>query len=334
MNGSARRVASSRSDGPSDDHSDGHTAQPSGSVTTLERLEVLAAPATAHVLAPTNDLIDQMWSASDELAAIEGWTIEEIDTDSSVFARRVFIGTVASIAIALFVASTWFVAGRGDASLDATLEGIDEASDGLIASLDGAESVIADLTDGDLADRESAAAASTAVDAAGRTLFSQGAQLPPAEEWAQLRSETVSVSDRSIATARLLSRTTAYVATVDVMFNRPDYPLTVSDTDLGEVAEMTATWVSRFMATSSSLPNVNALEAHHTAIVDLASRLPDWQSRYLDALRAGDVIAAGDVVGELETSIALLETDLNDAVAEVAAELTGQRAALMADLKG
>ena len=97
---------------------------------------------------------------------------------------------------------------------------------------------------------------------------------------------------------------------------------------------MTATWVSRFIATSSSLPSINALEPHRSGIVDLAGRLPQWQSRYLDALRAGDVNAAGDVVGELETSIALLETDLDEAVAEVAAELTGQKAALMADLRG
>lgn len=311
-----------------------HTERPGGSVTTLEHPRVAARPASTHVLAPTNDLIDQMWSASEEAGAIDGWTIATFDTDGRVFARRVFIGTVVSIALALFVASTWFVAGRGDASLNATLAGIDEASESLVASLDAAEPVIADLEDGRLDDREAAAGVSTTLDAAARTLFSQGASLPPADEWSQLRSETVSVSDRSIATARLLSRTTAYVATIEVMINRPNYPLTVNDADLGEVAEMTATWVSRFIATSSSLPSINALEPHRSGIVDLAGRLPQWQSRYLDALRAGDVNAAGDVVGELETSIALLETDLDEAVAEVAAELTGQKAALMADLRG
>jgi hypothetical protein len=311
-----------------------HPAAWGGSVTTLEQPKVSTRTAVQHVLAPTNDLIDQMWTAGREAEAIDGWTVGEFDTESSVFARRVFISTVATIVIALVAASTWFVTGRGDASLESTLTGINQASEVLIGSLDEADLVIVDLTDGDLSNREGAAAASTAVDGAARTLFSHGAELPADDEWSQLRAETVSLSDRSIATARLLSRTTAYVATVEVMLNRPDYPLSVNDEELGDVAEMTATWVSRFIATSSSLPSVNALDDHRGAIVDLADRLPSWQSRYLDALRAGDVAGAGEVVGELEASIGLLETDLATAVSAVAVELTGQRTALMADLRG
>jgi hypothetical protein len=246
----------------------------------------------------------------------------------------VFIGTVLTVGIALLVAAAWFLAGRGDATVDATLAAIDHASAELEETLTGTEPVIADFSTGALGDRESAAAASTALDAAARTLFGHASNLPTTDEWADLRSTTVSLSDRSIAMARLLSRTTSYVATIDVMFNRPAYPLTAEDTELGDVAEMTAVWVSRFIATSSSLPEVNALDAHRGEIDALAARLPEWQSTYLDALRAGDVEAAGATVGDLEATILTLEADLSEAMESIAAELVDQRSALLSDLTG
>jgi hypothetical protein len=131
-----------------------------------------------------------------------------------------------------------------------------------------------------------------------------------------------------------LSRTTSYVSTVEVMFNRPAYPLTADDTEIGDVAEMTAVWVSRFIATSTSLPDVNALESHHVEIDTLAASLPDWQSRYLDALRAGDVEAAGAAVDDLEDAVLALESDLSDGLRSIAEELSDQRAALLAELGG
>ena len=168
--------------------------------------------------------------------------------------------------------------------------------------------------------------------AAARTMFGHASNLPTTDEWADLRSETVSLSDRSIATARLLSRTTSYVATIGVMFNRPAYPLTADDTELGDVAEMTAVWVSRFIATSSSLPDVNALDGHREEIDALAARLPAWQSTYLDALRAGDVDAAGATVGDLDQTILALEADLSDGLQSIAEELAAQQSALLSDL--
>lgn len=307
---------------------------PGAGVTTLEHPRHEPSESTRHQLAPTNDLIDKMWTTSRETTLIEGWTVQEIDTDSSVLARRVFIGTVLTVAVALLVAVAWFMAGRGDATVDATLSEIDQASEALIETLIETDPVIADFSTGNLTDRGAAAAASTGLDATARTLFDHASNLPATDEWADLRSQTVSLSDRSIATARLLSRTTSYVATVEVMFNRPAYPLAADDMEIGDVAEMTAIWVSRFIATSASLPDVNALESHHAEIDALAVTLPDWQSRYLDALRAGDIEAAGAAVGDLEEAVLTLESELSDGVRSIAEELSDQKAALLAELEG
>ena len=117
------------------------------------------------------------------------------------------------------------------------------------------------------------------------------------------------------------------------MFNRPAYPLTAGDTEIGDVAEMTAVWVSRFIATSTSLPDVNALDGHREEIDALAARLPAWQSAYLDALRAGDVEAAGATVGDLEETILALEAGLSEGVSSIAEELAGQQSDLLTDLQ-
>ncbi len=302
-------------------------------VTTLEHPKLVSDQPVRHELAPTNALIDQMWTANREAEDIDGWTLHELDTEGSVVARRVFIGTVLTVGLALLVASAWFLAGRGDATVETTLGEIEDASSVLSETLTSAEPVIADFATGAVSDREAAAAAATALDGAARTLFGHASTLPTTDEWADLRSTTVSLSDRSIATGRLLSRTTSYVATIDVMFNRPAYPLTADDTEIGDVAEMTAIWVSRFIATSSSLPDVNALEGHRMEIDALAARLPAWQSAYLDALRAGDVEAAGATVGDLEETILALEADLSTALQSIGEELADQQSALLSDLQ-
>ena len=308
--------------------------QPAAGVTTLEHPKVVSHQPVRHVLAPTNDLIDQMWTANPEATDLAGWKIQELDTEGSVVARRVFLGTILTVGLAFLVASAWFLAGRGDATVEATVNEIEEASISLSETLLAVEPVIGEFATGALGDREVAIAASTAVDGAARTLFGHASELPTDEEWADLRSTTVSLSDRSIALARLLSRTTSYMATIDVMFNRPAYPLAADDTEIGDVAEMTAIWVSRFIATSSSLPEVNALDGHSAEIDALAARLPDWQSAYLDALRAGDVDAVGATVGDLEETILSLEADLDEAVKTIAQELEAQQSALLTDLEG
>ncbi len=301
-------------------------------VTTLEHPKPGSGQPSRHVLAPTNDLIDRMWTSSRESDVIDDWTVQEMDTESSVVARRVFIGTVLTVVIAILVAAAWFVTGRGDATVDATVAQIDQASELLAETLVEAEPVILEFSSGGLLDRETAIASATALDAAARTLFGHASNLPASEEWSDLRSATVSLSDRSIATARLLSRTTSYAATIEVMFNRPAYPLTADDAEIADLAEMTAIWVSRFIATSSSLPDVNALDAHHQEIDALAATLPDWQSRYLDALRSGDVEAAGAAVSDLEDAILTLESGLSENVRSIAEELADQQSALLSDL--
>lgn len=273
-----------------------------------------------------------MWVTTADDAPMEGWTLSELDTESSVIARRVFVGTVITVALALIVSVGWFVAGRGDTSISATVGRIDATSDELSAQLDGLDPVIQDLSDGQLDDREGAASHAAAIDSSGRKLFVHGAELPPIEDWAALRSSTVSISDRSIAVARSVSRTTSYIATINVMLNRPAYPLEVDDAEIGPTAEMTATWVTRFLSTSSSLPSVPDLAEHHEQVVALAGDLPEWQGRYLDALRANDIGAAGAAVAELEAAVADLVVSMSGALTNIASTLDNDRSAIIRDL--
>ncbi len=301
-----------------------------GGVSTLEHPRVAMPARIASVLAPTNDLIDRMWMNGSKAEPIEGWMIGEMDTESTVMARRVFLGTVITIGIALVVAMTWFIAGRGDASVESTVADIEAAQQDLSGALSTSDSVFADLRDGVLDDREGAAATATVIDSAARDLFAIGADLPATSDWGDLRTDTVAASDRAIAYARLISRTTSYISTVDVMFNRPDYPVTVNDTDLGEVAEMTATWVTRFIATSSSLPEIGGLEDHRLSVLAMAEYLPKWQSTYLDALRAGDVEVAGTAVSDLHGRVIQLGEGLNAGMSQVADKLESEQSAIVA----
>lgn len=284
---------------------------------TPSSVAVLTRPAEAvrvptSDLALTNALVSELWTAEAEALPIEDWTIGEVDTESRVMARRVMIGTVLTIGVALFLAASWFVTGRADGSLESTLADLGTANSDLTVSIAGLTPALSDLSDGRLDDREAAVASAGEVDAAARALFSDAANLPTSNEFAAQRASTVALSDDAIELARDISKTTAYVAALQVMANRPDYPHSTSDTELAPVAEMTATWVTRFISMSTSLPEVSVFDSHLDQVVALADSLPAWQSAYLDALRTGNTDSAGARIGELERQVGLLEAELAD----------------------
>ena len=218
--------------------------------------------------------MSELWTEQPEVEPIEGWTIGEVDTESQVIARRVLIGTILTVGAALVVASSWFITGRADGSVEATLAEVERSTSDLAVSIGELTPVMFDMADGTLDDRELAVTSASQVDASARALFSTAASLPTSPEFADQRSATVAASDDAIGLAREVSKSTAYVSSVQVMLNRPDFPYVVSGQDLVEVGEMTATWVTRFISMSTSLPEVEAFADHRSEMLHWPTHFP------------------------------------------------------------
>ena len=106
-------------------------------------------------------------------------------------------------------------------------------------------------------------------------VFSAAADLPADSEHADARRRSIAISDDALQLSRGLSRTSAYVSSVDVMLNRPAFPFDVADDELSTVAEDTATWVTRFLSMSASLPEAAGFEEHRSAVLEVADQLPE-----------------------------------------------------------
>lgn len=303
-------------------------ARSGGSVALAERPE-------RRALVPTNDIIAELWAGqSDSDTDIEGWVPGVIDTDVRVVARRVLISTLLVIAVAIIGAASWFLAGRGDASLAARLGDVADARAELAAVLDSSSTPITDLADGTIDDPDALSRTISEIDDASRVMFSAAAELPAEGGEAELRSPLIAISDQALELSRDMSRTGAYVSSVEVMLNRPAFPFAVEDADLTSVAEQTATWVTRFLSMSASLPDTPAMPAHREAMIAMADTLPEWQAEYLGALRSGDVDAAGAAIDRLEKEALALTDGLETDLSRAAEEFDSSQTAILTALDG
>lgn len=284
-------------------------------------------------LVPTGHLVAELWADQSPAAdLIDDWMPGTIDTDVRVVARRVLLSTLIVIAAAVIGAASWFLAGRGDASLAKRLSEVETASTGLATSLTDAGQSISDLADGSIDDPDLLARSISAIDDASRSTFTAAAELPAEGEQAALRRGLIETSDQALELSRDLSRISAYASSVSVMLNRPAFPFEATDTDLAMVAEQAATWINRFLSMSASLPDAPGMSEHREAIDAMSTMLPGWQADYLDALRSGDTVAAGELIAGLEQRALDLGDGLETALAAIAQELSLDQAEILSDL--
>lgn len=299
-----------------------------GSVALAERPE-------RRDLVPTNHVIAELWAGqSDSDTDIEGWVPGIVDTDVRVVARRVLISTLLVIAVAILGAASWFLAGRGDASLAARLGNVAEARAELAAVIDSSSTSITDLADGTIDDPDALSRTISEIDDASRVMFSAAAELPAEGDEAEMRRSLITVSDQALELSRDMSRTGAYVSSVDVMLNRPAFPFAVEDAELTSIAEQTATWVTRFLSMSASLPDAPAMSAHREAMIVLSDTIPEWQAEYLGALRSGDIDSAGTVIARLEQEALALAEGLQTDLSGAAEGFETSQTAILAALEG
>ncbi len=284
-------------------------------------------------LVPTNHLVATLWADQSSTSdIIEGWIPGTIDTDVQVVARRVLFSTLIVIAVAVIGAASWFLTGRGDATLATRLAEVDTATTELATSLTDAGQSIDDLRDGSIDDPDLLARTISAVDDASRSTFTAAAELPADGDQAELRRSLIATSDRSLELSRDMSRVSAYASSVSVMLNRPAFPFEATDTDLARVAEQTATWVSRFLSMSASLPDAPGIADHRAAVAALTDSLPAWQADYLDALRSSDTVAAGELIAQLEQQATDLGDGLETSLASVAQQFALDQTTILGEL--
>lgn len=172
------------------------------------------------------------------------------------------------------------------ASLESTLEPLQTASDSLVP--------------GQSIDATAITAAASAVDSAGRQLFTSSGDLPASE--LSNRSAATDAATQALDAAKALTGATAYIAAVTPVMSAPTLTVDPQLIDLATAATEFGAWRSRFDMVRAALPE-GAMSRVTQELALLSGSLDPIQTAYLDALRLDDAVAAQTAVQSLQTML-------------------------------
>ncbi len=173
------------------------------------------------------------------------------------------------------------------ASLESMLEPLQSATDTLVA--------------GQELDAGAVTAAASAVDGAGRQLFTSSGDLP-ASELAN-RSAATGAATQALDASRVLTGATAYLAAITPVMTAPTLTVDPQLIDLATAATEFGEWRSHFDMVRGALPE-GTMSRVTQELALLSGSLDPIQTAYLDALRLDDAVAAQTAVQSLQTMLA------------------------------
>ena len=139
-----------------------------------------------------------------------------------------------------------------------------------------------------------------AVDRSARQLFDLAASLP---EDNLSRQAAIGAAQSALAMEAAVGDALNYRVVLQPLWDSPQLAGVIDST---EAASLLATWQIELSEMLESLPSNPALEAHAVQVATFVENLDGWRIDYLDALTAGNTVAAGAAEADLEGQLALL----------------------------
>jgi hypothetical protein len=253
-------------------------------------------PAFADDLNPTGELVVHLWEETADAPPLEGWM--SADPLSSVPERNpirfVSLGLIGAAAAAVVLAIGLLFGSIGSDS--ETLSSEAEALAAAITAFDVA-AVTPDFS---------------AMDTAARRVLNAADALEVGDPD---RAVAIDAAGRVLDVERTLSDALSYETGFVVFVGRPALPNDAREDELSDVSGEFTSWVTDFRRVLDSAPAERAFADHSSAIATFEAGIGQVQAAYLDALRAGDDVAAveqlaivDEMVGELQRSMAAAVT--------------------------
>lgn len=257
---------------------------------------------TTDTLSITGLLVEELWNLSPD-EDIADWAPSEMDDNLVSNEIRVRKVVALSVVALMVVVTGWRVLTWDSARAAEAIIAVETASERLAATVGLVTPTITDISDGSVADPLGASTTLAELDTAARDLFTAAGDLPVDAEAAPVREAAVAQASDALELKARLAEAVAYGSAVELLTRPIDLPTETDIDGLAEVTERLATWTGDFTSGVGTLPSNELTDTHLAALTALAGSLPDWQSSYLDSLRARDPERASTHVAQLEDQI-------------------------------
>jgi hypothetical protein len=259
-----------------------------------------------HDIAPTGDLIAELWGLDSSDGGSTPWRPADVDedligTDRPRWRRRALVA-VAALAVG------WVAGGYLGGGPDPTARVAENAAS-LSTAVAQLEPLAEDLADGAFESPLDVGSTLGEVDRTARALFSSAAELDQeSPDASQLRITSSDLATLALTVESALADLAAYGSGVERITTPLALPTTAAAADLPELTARLSEWITTQSDEIDMLPRNQLTSDHRTAVETFGDGLADWQANYLDAVRAGTAADAERLVLELDTSLQDLRT--------------------------
>lgn len=158
-----------------------------------------------------------------------------------------------------------------------------------------------------------------AVDAAARALFDASGDIPDTDTVA--RTAAASASASALDAVRLAGDANSYQLAVTPILVAPELETDSNVIDLDEAARSFGAWQLHFNEVRTALPD-STLSTTTSQLDILSGDLPNFLSRYMDALRGDDQEEAEAVIRDLASRLSGIEQQMTDSLSDVRDRVT------------
>ncbi len=273
-----------------------------------------------HDIAPTGDLIAELWGLDSADTSTPSWRASDVDQElvGSDRPRWRLWAMLALVAAALGWVLGGFLGNGTDLSARVSADAFT-----LSEAVDRLQTHATDLADGAIEAPLELGEALSEVDRSARALFSSAAQLEDADT-ASLRIASSDLAALALTVETALADLAGYGSAVDRVTVPPDLPAVADGSALPEITEEVAGWITAQRDEIAMLPRNDLTDAHRETMTSFADGLSNWQVGYLDALRNGDEALATGFISDLESDLETLGSEWRTAAADGAEWISAQ----------
>ena len=248
-------------------------------------------PAFKDDLNPTGELVVQLWEETGSAPPLEGWV--SADPLSAVPERNpirfVSLGLIGAAAGAVVLAIALLFGSVGSDS-----EALSSEAERLAAAITAFDvsAVTPDFS---------------AMDSEARQVLTAADALDVGDPD---RAVAIDAAGRALDVVRTLSDAVSYETGFVVFVGRPELPNDAAGDELSDVSGEFTSWVTDFGRVLNSAPAERAFGDHSSSIMSFEARIGELQATYLDALRAGDGVAAVEQLAIVDEMVAELQRSM------------------------
>lgn len=284
--------------------------------------------------ADSRSRVSTLWETTEITEGSLDWWKPQVVARRKLGGRRVRVSSlgIAMVVGGVLLALMLFLVQRPERLAEESISTLRTDARAVMETLAPLEALVTSMGNSQPPDLAATTATALEAESAARALFTDARSLSGPD-----RDGAVAAAGGVLEVTSRTNRLIAYRLSTENALVPPSLPVSAEDTDLPSATEAVTSWRADVETGLAEL-GTEVLPNHRVSLEDWLASLGSWQTRYLDAVRAGDGAAMTatieGLVAEMESLEAGLLEELAAAGGELLAELADSRKALERLLRG